>query len=112
VIGLPSRPKATPNSFVLKESFDLPLYKALPEVPQPDLHPALDELHNVETIHLTFWQMFFNFDLNELKLGQRITLSGMDVNRHILLTLSLLRQLYVSDMVSTFSQTICVGIWI
>jgi len=65
------------QQLVLDELFDLSLYKALRVVTQSDVHHTLDELIKVETVHLAFWQKFFNLTLNELNLGRRIKLSVM-----------------------------------
>jgi vacuolar iron transporter family protein len=65
------------RTLVLEELYDLSLYKALRGVTQPDVHKTLDELIEVETRHLAFWQKFFNLKFNELNLGRRIKLSVM-----------------------------------
>ncbi len=61
---------------VLDEIFDLSLYRALRDLASGDLRRMLDELIQVETRHVAFWQEFFGRkDLERLDLGRRLRLA-------------------------------------
>jgi vacuolar iron transporter family protein len=63
------------RQLVLDEIFDLSLYRALRGLASGDLRRILDELIQVETRHVAFWQEFFGLrDLDRLDLGRRLKL--------------------------------------
>src|SRR5579863_536481 len=62
------------RTLVLDELFDLTLYRALRRLSPSDLQKTLDELIEVESNHITFWQEFFNIHPVRLDLGRRIKL--------------------------------------
>jgi len=55
------QPESDPlgRQLVLDEVFDLSLYRALRGVASGRLRDVLDELIQVETRHVAFWQEFF-----------------------------------------------------
>lgn len=59
---------------ILDELFDLSLYKALRDVTEGDVRKTLDELIQVETVHLAFWQKFFDTKLSTLDFPRRLKL--------------------------------------
>jgi VIT1/CCC1 family predicted Fe2+/Mn2+ transporter len=68
-------PDRLARQLVLDEVFDLSLYQALRKVARGPLVPVLDELIEVETRHVAFWQEFFGLkDLTTLDLGRRLKL--------------------------------------
>lgn len=69
----PHDPKVA-RSLILDELFDLLLYTALRDVTRGDVQKTLDELIQVETRHLAFWQKFFERRYPNLDLGRRLKL--------------------------------------
>jgi VIT1/CCC1 family predicted Fe2+/Mn2+ transporter len=59
---------------VLDELFDLSLYRALRQQATGEVATLLDELIEVETRHLAFWQNFFDLRLTALDFGRRLKL--------------------------------------
>ncbi|WP_447974265.1 VIT1/CCC1 transporter family protein [Nitrospira sp. Kam-Ns4a] len=62
------------RTLILDELFDLSLYQALRDVSQGDVQVMLEELIEIETKHLAFWQEAFSLKLNALDLPRRIKL--------------------------------------
>lgn len=62
------------RTLILDELFDLSLYQALRQVTKDDVQQTLDELIQVETQHLAFWQKFFDTQLTTLDLPRRLKL--------------------------------------
>jgi len=62
------------KTLILDELLDLSLYKALRGTATGDLRKLLDELIQVETRHLAFWQDFFDMRLTALDVGRRLKL--------------------------------------
>lgn len=77
------QPESDPlgRQLVLDEIFDLSLYRALRGVASGRLRDVLDELIQVETRHVAFWQEFFGLkELVALDAGRRlklVTLAGV-----------------------------------
>src|SRR5690349_18818513 len=69
----PHDPKLA-EQLILDEIFDLALYKELRKISEEPLRGLLDDLIQVETTHVTFWQNFFNSPLTALDLRRRIKL--------------------------------------
>jgi hypothetical protein len=64
------------RQLVLDEIFDLSLYRALRRVASGRLRDVLDELIQVETRHVAFWQEFFGLkELVALDSGRRLKLA-------------------------------------
>lgn len=68
---------ALARMLVIEELFDLSLYQALRKVTTDDVQKTLDELIEVETQHLAFWQKFFDLKLTTLDLPRRLKLRLM-----------------------------------
>jgi VIT1/CCC1 family predicted Fe2+/Mn2+ transporter len=62
------------RTLILDELFDLSLYQALRAVTRGDVQKTLDELIQVETVHLAFWQKFFDTKLTKLDFPRRLKL--------------------------------------
>jgi len=62
------------RQLILDELFDLSLYKALRQVTTDAVQKTLDELIEVETQHLAFWQKFFDLKRDTLDLPRRLKL--------------------------------------
>jgi VIT1/CCC1 family predicted Fe2+/Mn2+ transporter len=69
-----THPHNLAKTLILDELLDLSLYKALRGIATGDLRKLLDELIQVETRHLAFWQDFFDMHLTALDLGRRLKL--------------------------------------
>ncbi len=75
-------PMATPlqqdtalaTDLILDELFDLTLYKSFRNLTKGDSQKMLDELIQIETKHLAFWQEFFGLKLTSLNLPRRVKL--------------------------------------
>jgi VIT1/CCC1 family predicted Fe2+/Mn2+ transporter len=64
------------NQLVLDEIFDLALYRALRGVARGPQREVLDELIEVETQHVAYWQRFFSLEaLTTLDPGRRLKLA-------------------------------------
>jgi vacuolar iron transporter family protein len=59
---------------VRDELFDLSLYQAFHELAAGDLRKTLEELIQVETRHVAFWQDFFGLRIERLDLSRRLKL--------------------------------------
>ncbi len=59
---------------VLDELFDLLLYQALRDISTGEEKKVLEELIEVETVHLAFWQEFFRTSFTALDIARRIKL--------------------------------------
>ena len=62
------------RTLVQDEIFDLALYQALRKMSDGRLAEILDELIQVETSHVAFWQNFFDYRPARLSLGRRLKL--------------------------------------
>jgi VIT1/CCC1 family predicted Fe2+/Mn2+ transporter len=71
---MPAQTHKLARTLVLDELFDLSLYQVFRASATGDDRRLLDELIEVETGHLAFWQNFFDLRLTTLDVGRRLKL--------------------------------------
>lgn len=62
------------RTLILDEIFDLALYRALRDISSGKVQHILEDLIKVETVHIAFWQSFFESPLTSLDVPRRLKL--------------------------------------
>ena len=71
---IPPHDPTLAKKLILDEIFDLALYQQLRSISEGQLRTLLDDLIQIETTHVAFWQNFFGSPLTRLDLRRRIKL--------------------------------------